>query len=283
MILVTGGTGTIGSELVRQLQRAEVPFRVMVRDPDVARKRLGPGIELVQGDLRRPDSLAPAMAGAQRLFLLAPFAADHVAMKSAAIAAAHAAGVSHVVLSAGITSGPDSPVELGRWHGQNQQQLAATGMAWTVLQPTFFMQNFLWEAAGIRSTGGFAMPLRGARIAYIDARDIAAAAAAVLLGEGHHGRCYPLTGGEALTGPELALAFSEALGRPVRFVERSLEEEEAALVSSGLDPALARLSVEFFSLAHDGRLAVLSDAVEKLTGRPPLRFRRFLADYSDRF
>jgi len=141
MILVIGATGNIGSEVTRQLVAKGVRVRALVRDRAKAEAVLGTKVQLVAGDLSRPETVAAAMDGADKLFLVTPLHLDQIAMKSAAIQAAKPAGVKHIVMSTGIGAGPDAGVEIGRWHGKNQEEVKATGIAYTFLQPTFFMQN----------------------------------------------------------------------------------------------------------------------------------------------
>lgn len=143
MILVVGGTGTIGSEVVRLLKAQDVPFRILVRDPVKAETLKAQGADTVVADLRAPETLPGALQGIGKVFVVTPLVPDQVQMRAALIAAAKAARVRHVVMSTGIGAAPDSPVQIGRWHGENQQQLQGSGMTWTFVQPGFFMQNLL--------------------------------------------------------------------------------------------------------------------------------------------
>lgn len=283
MILVIGATGKIGAEVVKQLLGEGREVRAMARNPESARQRLGPRVEIVAGDLAAPETLGPAMAGVERLFLLCAASPDHVALKSAGIQAAARAGVAHVVLSTGITAGPDSPVELGRWHGRNQEELKATGMAWTFLQPTYFMQNMLWLAPGIARDGHFSMPLGDSRIAWVDVRDIAAVGVAALTGDGHAGQAYPITGGAAISCTDMASILSEVCAKPIRFVDQSLSDARAAMLAAGGNPKMVDLNIEFYALAQTGKLAEVSDVVARVSGRPPRSFGEFAADYAAAF
>ena len=135
MILVVGGTGTIGSEVVRLLQEARQPFKALVRDAAKARELNARGVQTVAGDLREPQSLPAALRGVDKVFLVTPLVPDQVQMRAALIAAAKAASVKHVVMSTGIGAAPASPVQIGRWHGATQQQVQESGMAWTFVSP----------------------------------------------------------------------------------------------------------------------------------------------------
>ena len=153
MILVVGGTGTIGSEVVRLLKVENASFRALVRDPAKVEALKAQGIETVAGDLRQPETLPEALQGVEKIFVVTPLVPDQVEMRAALIAAAKAAGVRHIVMSTGIGAAPDAPVQIGRWHGENQQQAQESGMAWTFVQPGFFMQNLLMYVEAIRDKG----------------------------------------------------------------------------------------------------------------------------------
>lgn len=204
-------------------------------------------------------------------------------MRKNAILAAKAAGVRHVVMSTGLGADPASPFRLGRMHGENEKQLRESGMAWTFLQPTFFMQNLLMSAAEIRSRGTFHLPLDGGRVSWIDARDIAAVGVRALLDDGFANRELPLTGPEALGGDEMARIFSELLGREVRYLPAGLEETKRAMLAAGMPEELAEGLAELWALAPAGHLAQVSETVEAVTGRPARTFRQFVDDHRAAF
>lgn len=283
MILVVGGTGTIGSEVVRLLQAAHVPFKALVRDGAKARELDARGVEAVHGDLREPKSLHMALQGIEKVFVVTPLVLDQVQMRSALIAAAKAAGVRHFVMSTGIGAASDSPVQIGRWHGQNQQQVQDSGMAWTFVQPGFFMQNLIMSAQSIRAQGEFHMPLDGGRVAWIDARDIAAVAVCALTTPGHESRAYPVTGPQALSGAEVAAALSTVASRPVRYVPITLAQAAGAMTGMGMPQSLADAMNELYALAPAGHLAGVLDTVQAVTGRPPRTFVEFAEDHAFAF
>jgi uncharacterized protein YbjT (DUF2867 family) len=283
MILVVGGTGTIGSEVVRLLREANVPFKALVRDAAKARDLGACGTDTVAGDLREPQTLPAALRGVDKVFVVTPLVPDQVQMRSALIAAAEAADVKHFVMSTGIGAAPDSPVQIGRWHGENQKQVQESGMAWTFVQPGFFMQNLLMYAPSIREKGEFYMPLGEGKVGWIDARDIAAVAARALTTPGHENRAYPVTGPQALSGAEVAAALSAAAGRTVRYVAISLQQAKQAMTSMGVPESLADAMNELYALAPQGHLAGVVDTVEMVTGRPARTFAEFAKDHASAF
>jgi len=283
MILVTGATGNIGGEVVRLLREAGVRFRALARDPAKADALRAKGVEVAIADLRRPETLPAAFEGVEKVFLVAPLAADQVEMRRNAIRAAKAAGVRHVVMSTGLGADPASPLRLARMHGENQKDLQESGMAWTFLQPTFFMQNLLMSAAEIRDHGTFHLPLDGGRVSWIDARDIAAVGVRALVDGSFENRALPLTGPEALGGEEMARIFTEVLGREVRDLASSLEDAKRAMLAAGMPEELAAGLAELWALAPAGHLAQVLDTVEKVTGRPARSFREFVSDHRATF
>ncbi len=173
MILVTGGTGTVGSEVVKQLASLGTKFRVLARNPDKAIK--SPNVEVMRGDLADAVALGRALQGVDKLFLLTNSTPQTVELQSGVIAAARKAGVKHVVRLSVPGADLASPIQLARWHAQTDQELKKSGLAWTLLQPGYFMQNVLGSAATIKKDGAFYGCMGQGKAAVVDARDIAAA------------------------------------------------------------------------------------------------------------
>ena len=283
MILVIGGTGNIGSEVVRLLDEKGVDFKLLARDKSKAAESVGAEVEIIEGDLDAPETVAAAMEGVEKLFLVTPLHLDQVSMKSTAIQAAKRAGVKHIVMSTGIGADPDAGVEIGRWHGKNQEEVKETGIPYTFLQPGFFMQNMLMFADPIRGNGEFYLPLGDSKVSFVDARDIAAVGVAALTEDGHENQAYPITGGEALSCDEVASILSDVVGKTVRYVDVPLEAAKQGMIAAGLPEKLADLMNELYALGPDGHLAYVMDTVEKVTGQPPRSFRQFAQDYAAAF
>ena len=141
MILITGSTGLIGSEVLRGLSKAGMPARALTRDLKKARKM--PGVTWVAGDLGKPETLPAAFEGAQTLFLLTHYLEDMVELQHNAIAAARAAGVTHVVKVSAFGASDHSKAPIGLWHYRVEKELRESGLEWTMLRPHHFMQNLL--------------------------------------------------------------------------------------------------------------------------------------------
>ena len=281
MLLVTGATGNIGRELARELDAAGVPFRALVRDPAGA-ARLPASAERVRGDLDDPGTLAPAFAGASRLFLLTPgIGIGHVRH---AVAVARAAGVRHVVHLSSFNVLGDPMPAMGRWHHEREQIIRASGLPATFLRPGGFMTNaFDWLPA-IRAGGYVLDPAGPGRYAPIDPADIAAVAALALTGDGHAGREYVLTGEETFTVAEQVAVLSAATGLDIKVREPATPDETVrARFPNGAPPALADAILEGFALLRADTTGLRTDTVRRLLGRGPRTFSDWCARHAGVF
>ena len=282
MIVVTGATGHIGSELVRLLSEKNVPVRALTRDPRRARPLRG--VDWVKGDLAEIDSLPGLLRGADRMFLLTSNSEEMVALQMNAIRAARDAGIGHVVKGSALGASDHSKSPIGKAHYEVERALQETGIAWTILRPHVFMQNFLDTAPTIAREGRIRAASGDGKIPFIDARDIAAVAAVVLTTLGHEGKRYVLTGPEALSYGDVARIIGKAVGRPVEYVAESLEEARERLVRAGAPPWMidSALALAAYQRAG-GPTAEISRTVQEVVGRPPRTLGRFVQDYASVF
>ncbi|SDM45930.1 NAD(P)H-binding protein [Nonomuraea jiangxiensis] len=279
MILVTGATGNVGRELVRELDEAGVPFRVLVRDP--ARAAALPG-ERVVADLSDPGTLPPAFAGADRLFLLTPgIGLDHARH---AVAAARSAGVAHIVHLSSFNVLGDPMPAMGRWHHEREQAIRASGIPATFLRPGGFMTNAFDWLPTIRKAGYVLDPFGPGRYAPIDPADIAAVAALTLTTDGHQKQEYVLTGEELFTVAEQVKILAAAAGRDIAVrAVTTAEEAVAARFPNGAPPALAEAIVEGFHLMRADIAGFRTDTVERLLRRKPRTFADWCTRNADAF
>jgi uncharacterized protein YbjT (DUF2867 family) len=277
MILVTGATGNVGSEAVRLLAGRHHPTRALVRDP--SRAPVG-DLEVVTGDFDRPDTLDEAMRGIDAVLLVSPAVP---AQEIAVIDSARRQGVSHVIKVTSKASA-DSPVDRRRGQAQIEAHLATTGLAYTLLRANAYMQNLLALAPMIRQTGGFLMSAGDGKVGMIDARDVAATAAAVAAAPGEHaGQTYWLTGPGLVTYADVAGELSGALGHAVEYRQISPAEHRAAMIRAGVPDAVATSNAQAFGLIAEGDAAWLSDDVRSVTGTAPRALSDFIADYAPAF
>lgn len=283
-ILVTGATGTVGSFLVRKLGAAGVATRALVRGREKAEAVEKLGLEAAVGDLSRPETLGPALEGVEKVFLLSAPEERQAELQNNLVRAARKAGVRHVVkLSAIGVGGPLDAISLGQIHRETEEEIERAGLAYTHLRPNGFMQNCFMFAATIKAQATFYAPFGGAKVSYVDARDVAAVAYHALTEDGHEGKAYELTGPQALSYHDVARELSAALAREVKYVEVPIEAARAAMVGAGMREWTADALVELFNFYKDGRADQVRDTVREVTGRDPITFAQFAKDFAQAF
>jgi uncharacterized protein YbjT (DUF2867 family) len=276
MILVTGGTGLNGKELLRVLSANGVAVRALVRNPAKAEAIAAlPNVEIVQGDMARPETLAAGLRGVDRAMLISSSDPIMLDVQTNFIDAARQAGVKHVVKLSGIMPELDSAFRFARMHGEIEKRLEASGMAFTHLRAGEFMPAYFRQVPNITAKGAMFLPMEEARIASIDVGDIAEIAAKVLTGSGHEGKTYPLTGPEALTMTEVAEKLSAAAGKTIRYVNVPPEAARQAQLAAGMPPYLADALFELFAERRNGKEAMVWPDAQALLGRLPTSFDEF--------
>jgi uncharacterized protein YbjT (DUF2867 family) len=276
MILVTGATGLNGGELVRRLWAKGVPVRALVRSRAKAEglSRL-PMVQVVEGDMARPDTLAEPLRGIERALLISSSDPTMLDVQSNFIDAAKKAGVRHVVKFSGIMPDIDSPFRFARMHGEIERRLERSGMDFTHLRPGEFMHAYFRQVPTILARGALFLPMEEARIASVDIGDIAEVASVVLTTSGHEGKIYPLTGPEALTMTEVAERLSRATGKTIRYVNVAPEEVRKAQLAAGMHPYLVDALAELFAERRKGKEGQVFPTVQNILGRPPTPFEAF--------
>lgn len=286
-ILVTGATGTVGREVVKQLAMVDSDVRVRAGVHSVIKgenlKRL-PGVEIVEMDFEDEESLHAAFTHVDKVFLITPFAEDQVQMAKTLVDEAKRAGVKHIVRLSAMGADAEPGIQLGRWHREVENYIEQSGISYTFLRPASFMQNFEnFSAASIKEEGRLYRSTGSGKVAYIDTRDIAAVAVEVLIGEGYEGKAYDLTGPEALSCEEVAQIMSEETGKPVTFVDIPEGAAREAMVSQGMPGKLADALLELDGVYKAGYSNEVNDEVQSVIGRKPHTFRQFMRDYSECF
>ena len=278
MILVIGATGAIGTQLVRQLIEAGEEVRAMTRNAEKAAK-FGGKVEVFVGNLDDENSLIRAMQGVDRFFLIT----SSTQQDKNALAAAKQAGTCHVVKISTQEAGW-TPVEgHGHWHKEREDLIRASGLAWTFLRPTLYMNFALSWIPGIRAENSIRVAGGDGKLPPIDPWDVAAVAKAALTESGHQNVAYELTGAELLTFGDMAEVLSKVTGRPIRRVEISEAEQGEFFAKMGLPKYTVDGLAETFGLIRRGRFAYLTKDVEKVTGRQPRTFETWARDHIEAF
>lgn len=281
-ILITGATGSVGSILAQQLSQRGISFRALVRSKNEVLAAL-PGVEVVQGDFNDRASLANALQGIERAFLLTNSSEQAERQQLTFVAEAQRAGVQHIVKLSQLAADLHSPVRFLRYHAVVEQAIRETGLTYTFLRPNLFMQGLLGFRSSIAQQGMFFAAVGDAKISVIDVRDIALVAAAALTSEGHNGKTYTLTGPEALTHSQIAEQLSVALHKPVRFQDVPPEAMREALRSVGFPDWQAEGLVEDYAHYSRNEAVLVTNTVSEVTGQAARTFQAFAHEFAPVF
>lgn len=273
IILVTAASGNIGRELVQQLKAAGANV--------IAGSSSGKSVDGVNSrhvDFADVASLKTAFAGIDTLFLLLPLVPKKVELAKNAISAAKAAGVKHIVRSSGAGADPSAGFALPKLQGDIDQLIIDSGIAYTLVRPATFMQNFATYFAGMIQGGALYLPQGEGRVSFIDVRDIAAVNATILQHPAAHaGQAYTLTGGEAVSNAEAVKWIGKAIGKTVNYVAVPDAAAIESMQGMGMDDWSIGQMMSLHQLTAAGYAAGTTDTVRQLLGREPIRFAEFVA------
>lgn len=278
MILLTGATGSAGIALARRFAAARVEARLLTRDAGKATARLPKGpFELIEGDMADPATYAGALRGVRRALLCSSATPTMERDQTVFIAACREAGVEHVVKFSGGEAGFDPErFVFTRMHERIEDALEASGLAWTHVRPSQFMQVYLREAPAIAATGELRLPNGAITLAPVDVEDIAAVLSRLLTEGGHEGESLAMTGPEALGMEAIAREISRVAGREVRYVPITPEARREAMLAAG---APAWFADALLDQAHErlrNPTAVVDLSTHQLFDVAPTPFARFL-------
>lgn len=292
--IITGASGQYGRQAVtRLLDRIPAEDLILIsRNPGKLSRFAERGAEVRQGDYDDPVSLHAAFRGGERLLLISGTRVGHrIPQHKAAIDAAVACGVGHIVYTSFVGIQPGNPSEAVVDHAATEAMIRDSGMAWTMLRDAQYADamivnmgpNFIRSGRWLSSTAG-------GREALVWRDDCIDCAVAVLSGQGHDNRAYDITGPELLGFAEVAAMLSELSGRPIDYIETDDAGMYAMFDAMGIprepvdDQSVAGISwnsddmVTFERAIREGYFAVISDDVERLTGRKPRSVRQMIID-----
>jgi uncharacterized protein YbjT (DUF2867 family) len=264
MILITGATGNIGSELVKLLDGQNI--RTMIRSEGT-------------GDFNDPASVEKALQGIERAFLLTNSSEQAEQQQLSFVALAKKAGVKHIVKLSQWSADVNSPVRFLRYHAVVENKIRESGMTYTFLRPNLFMQGLL----DFVHEGKFFAPIGDAKISMVDIRDIAAVAAAALTETGHENKIYNLTGPAAITHQQIAEELSTALNKKITFINVTPPDMRAALSQIHFPEWQADGLIEDYAHYAKNEAASVETGVLEATGKTPRSFAEFARDYAPAF
>jgi uncharacterized protein YbjT (DUF2867 family) len=278
--LITGATGNIGSLIVERLiERGDRP-RVFVRDADKARARYGNRVDVFVGDLADAATLKAALTGADAV-LLVNSGQELAARDEAAAKTAKAAGVKHLVKLSSYDVGEN--IGTGVWHAQGESAVRASGILFTFVRPSGFMSNALFWARSIKAEGVVRTSTGDGKIPFIHSQDIADVATKALTTREYCGESLPITGPEALSYAEMTAKIGASIGKALTVQPISEEEERGKMINSGDSAEIVAAHLSIYRAIREGRLATVTDTVERRLGRKPIKFDQWVQENATMF
>lgn len=283
-LYVSGASGQLAQRVLTHLvDHHRIPPALIVagtRKPEKLEAWAAKGVKVRKADFEDPASLAAALKGVDRMLLISTDAIDRpgrrLAQHKAAVEAAKQAGVRHVVYTS--MPNPDrSPVTFAPDHLGTEQALEASGLGWTILRMSWYMDGLLGALPPVLAAGQWVTAAGSGKVSHVTREDCARAAAAALASDETGNVRYDVTGPEKYTTAELAATASRVTGKPIEVVQVSNEEFAQGKRAAGLPEFVVALIASIEAHARAGCGDVLSDAVVKLTGKPPQSVSDFLA------
>lgn len=276
MILITGASGNVGKEVLKQI--AQKGAQVRAGFQSVSKAPAAPsGVEIVTVDYNQPETLRVALQDVDRVFLVGPPTAQLPALERKAMEVITQSDVRQVVK---LSAMGGREAIFPRQHAESEAYIQSCGVPYTFLRPNGFMQNIVnYNAPTINTQNAFYGSEGDGPVSQIDLRDVAAVAVKTLTEDGHVGNTYTLTGPEALMNREIAQILSDALGREIRFINLPPAQLKEALLSAGVPEWNADALLDLQRLYREGKAATVTRDVEQILGRKPVSFAQFSRDY----
>jgi uncharacterized protein YbjT (DUF2867 family) len=283
MILITGATGTVGSEVIKRLSAQGKQVCAVTSDLKKAETNRLPNVQFVKADFDDPNSMRAACADAERAFLLTSSTERAEKQQIEFVRVAQKTGVRHIVKVSQLHADIKSPGRFLRYHAAVESAVQAASMTFTFLRPNLYMQGLLNFRQSIKHKSAFFAAAGEARISAVDVRDLADVATAALTSSQHDNKSYSLTGPEALTFADMAEQLSAALGRTIAFVDIPPEAMRGALADMGFPAWQADGLLEEFAMYRGGEAAGVESGVAEALNRSPRSFGEFARDYAPLF
>jgi uncharacterized protein YbjT (DUF2867 family) len=278
-ILLAGGTGTVGRDVVKGLVARGMTPRVLSRDPDGARRLLGTSVEIVRGDLTQPESLVAALRGIEVAYLATTPTPELAVQEGNFIEAARAARVSRLVKLSGY--GTDvAPDRIHRCHAESEAQILRSGLVHVILQPVMFMTNLLWEADSIKQ-GTLASSFGDGRMSFVDPRDVADLAVVALTTRDRGNAVWAFGGPAPLSYADVAATFSRVLGRRIEHVRLDQRAFEAA--AARLPDFVVEAIVSSAVMAQRGKYEVPDQVIRERLGRRARDLESWITEHREAF
>jgi uncharacterized protein YbjT (DUF2867 family) len=283
-IIVTGATGTVGSEVVKALHNKGYKVVAALHKGSSGQKREKitlQNVSFAEVDYSQPDTLDAIFEPGASLFMLTPYNPEQKQIAHTLASAALRKGISHIVLLSGFNVTDEKPIEIARSLIAGEEAVKATGIPYTFLRACSFMQNFI-NYYGPQPDGNIYMPVGMAAMNFIDVRDIAKVAAIALTEPGHENKAYRLA---TVAHPiaDIAAMLTEATGKTIRYVDVPAEAIAQGMRQYGVPEWMIEQNLELYAAAKEGRYTRTSTDFEQVTGKAPISFSTFTHDYREHF
>ena len=296
-ILVTGATGTVVSEVVKQLvssssDRNEIIIKAAIHSENKADniKQYNKSVQIVKLDYNKPETIADALNQVDRLFLLtlpSPYMTVYSNLMKEI--SKYYDSINHIVKLSSMAAYDEETgfaTTIGRIHREEEKIIEESGMPFTFLRPPAFMQNFITQFGyTIRTQDAFYVPGGDAKLSFIDARDVAAVAVKALTSNNqqHIGKAYAITAQEAISYRQAAEILSKEAGRRISYIDIPEEDARKGMKDSGMDDWLVDAIMEFYSIIKSGHASKTTNVFEEVMRRKPITFSQFARDYAGAF
>jgi uncharacterized protein YbjT (DUF2867 family) len=298
-ILVTGATGTVGSEVVKQLvssrsssssDQSIIRAAVHSQNNEDKIRQYGETVEVVRMDYNKPETIAAALNSVCKVFLLTLPALNMADISSKVISEAKKNGVQRIVKLSVFGADAEPGITIGRLHRQEEKIIEESGIPYTFLRSSAFMQNFVnYYGYNIKAQNAIYLPAGEGKVSFVDARDVGAVAAKLLLSENnnritqHENKAYAVTGPEALSYSQVTEIISEKIGKKISYIDTEEEDARKAMESMGIKDWLIDSILEEFYNTKTGNRSKTTNAIEEIIGRKPISFAQFVRDYANYF
>ena len=280
MILITGATGRTGKEAAQQLVAKGVKVRALVRNPAKAAALQAAGVELAPGDAGDAAAVRRALEGVSGIAIILPNGESQLALEKQLATLAAEAGVAHIVKVSSVESVPGAPNPVHRTHWESEEHIRSLGKAWTMVRPSFYLQNFLSNAATIKADGKFYYPFgdKGAAV-LTDSRDAGFFVAHVLSTPGHANKSYDITSHELLSFHQIAAVFTQELGRRIEYVPQDPAAYKAFLGRFVTSQWHLDAVCDIFAEISHGYVSRTTNTFAEVTGREPISLAQFIREH----
>jgi len=278
-ILVIGGTGTVGSKVVEELKHGNADYVVITRKKETAEKLSAAGIPTLVGTLGEWPTIQPAMEGVHTIFLLTSPAEEMLNLHKGVIDMAVKTGVKKIVRQSGEPASYSEGTSLYGQHAAADEYLKQSGLEYVILRPHYFMQNILFQADFIKSQNMFTQYLGEAQIPMIDVRDIAKAAFQALTKNDFNNKTFVLTGPSSISFGDVAKALSKVLGRNIKYISMSYEDQKAGFKMVGLPDWQIEGIMKVLKTWVDRGISIPSNDFETITHSEATSIEKFAEDH----